>query len=347
MLMSLISGVSDFFGLDIGTSAVRLVELRGGGSIKQLSKFGYAPIDLKLSMSSSVSDHNKISEIIKDLITQSGVTSKNVAVGIPSQRVFTTLIDADRLSENELNKSIKLQAEAIIPTPVAESKLDWALIGDSPKSKDKVEVLLTSVPTEYVESRLNILEALGLNVIAFEPDNIALGRSLIAPEVLSPQMVVDVGENSTDIVIVANGAPRLTRSIPTGASSIIKAASQNLNIDEQQAHQFVYKFGLSRDRLEGQMYNAIITTVDILMSELDKSIKFFTNRYQIKVDKIIASGASAVLPEMPAYIANKTGLNVEIGNAWRNVSVGSAQQADLQALSAYFGVAVGLAERQE
>lgn len=345
--MSLISGVSDFFGLDIGTSAIRIVELRGGGSVKQLSKFGYSPIDIKLSMSNSAADQKKVAEVIKDLIAQSGVSSKNVAVGIPSQRVFTTLIDADRLAESELNKSIKFQAESIIPTPVAESKIDWALIGDSPKSKDKVEVLLTSVPSEYVESRLDMIESLGLNVIAFEPDNIAIGRALIAPDSVNPQMVIDVGDNSTDIVIVANGAPRLTRSIPTGASSIIKAASQNLNIDEQQAHQFVYKFGLAKDRLEGQIFNSVITTVDILMSEIDKSIKFFTNRYQVKIDQIIASGASAVLPDMPAYMANKTGINVEIGNTWRNVDVGSAQQADLAALSPYFAVAVGLAERQE
>ena len=345
--MSLISGVSDFFGLDIGTSAIRIVELRGGGSVKQLSKFGYSPIDIKLSMSNSAADQKKVAEVIKDLIAQSGVSSKNVAVGIPSQRVFTTLIDADRLAESELNKSIKFQAESIIPTPVAESKIDWALIGDSPKSKDKVEVLLTSVPSEYVESRLDMIESLGLNVIAFEPDNIAIGRALIAPDSVNPQMVIDVGDNSTDIVIVANGAPRLTRSIPTGASSIIKAASQNLNIDEQQAHQFVYKFGLAKDRLEGQIFNSVITTVDILMSEIDKSIKFFTNRYQVKIDQIIASGASAVLPDMPAYMANKTGINVEIGNTWRNVDTGSAQQADLAALSPYFAVAVGLAERQE
>lgn len=347
MSMSILTGVSDFFGLDIGTSAVRLVELRGGGPVKQLVRFGYVPIDIKLSMSDSAPDQAKVAQIIKDLLVQAKVLSKNVVVSIPSQRVFTTLVDVDRLSQSELNKSIKLQADTIIPTPVAESKIDWALIGDSPKDETKVEVLLTSVPNEFIESRLDMLESIGLNVIAFEPDNIALGRALIAPDSTTPQMVVDVGQNSTDIVIVASGAPRLTRSIPTGASAIVKAAVQNLSIDEQQAHQFVYKFGLNKEKLEGQIHNAVITTVDILMAEIDKSLKFFLNRYQIGVDRIIVSGATAVIPEMPAYIANKTGLNVEIGNAWRNVSVGTAQQADLSALSPYFGVAAGLAERQE
>ncbi|MCA9343570.1 MAG: type IV pilus assembly protein PilM [Candidatus Nomurabacteria bacterium] len=345
--MSLLTGVSDFFGLDIGTSAVRLVELRGGGPVKQLVRFGYVPIDAKLAMSDAKPDQQKVGEIIKDLLLQAKVVSKNVVVGIQSQRVFTTLVDVDRLSPSELGKSIKLQADSIIPTPVAESKIDWALIGDSPKDQSKVEVLLTSVPNEYIEGRLDLLESIGLNVIALEPDNLALGRALLPPDAVNPQMIVDVGENSSDIVVVANGAPRLTRSIPTGSNSIIKAAVQNLNIDEQQAKQFVSKFGLSKDRLEGQVFNAVITTVDILMAEIDKSIKFFTNRYQVGVEKIVIAGAGAIIPGMPAYVANKTGLNVEIGNAWRNVSVGTASESDLMALSPYFAVAAGLAERQE
>ncbi|MCA9342571.1 type IV pilus assembly protein PilM [Candidatus Saccharibacteria bacterium] len=345
--MSLLTGVSDFFGLDIGTTAVRLVELRGGGPVKPLVRYGYVPIDIRLAVSDSKPDQQKTAQVLKDLLVQSKVTSRNVVVGIPSQRVFTTLVDIDKLEGDELDKSIKLQVDSIIPTQASESKIDWVVLGDSPKDQNKVEILLTSVPNEYVEGRLDMLESIGLNVIAFEPDNIALTRSLVAPDATLPQMVVDVGQNSTDIVITMNGAPRLTRSIPTGAGAVVKAAMQNLNIDEQQAHQFVYKFGLSQDRLEGQIYNAVISTVDIMEAELEKSIKFFANRYQTQIERIIVSGAASVMPDLPAYIANKTGLSVEIGNAWRNVSVGSAQQNDLMALSPYFGVAAGLAERNE
>lgn len=345
--MSILTGVSDFFGLDIGTSAVRLVELRGGGPVKQLVRYGYVPIDIKLSMSDAKPDQQKAAQIIRDLLVQAKVPSKNVVVGIPSQRIFTTIVDMDNLPDRELAQAIKLQADSIIPTPLSESKIDWAKLGESPKDKTKVEVLLTSVPNEYVEGRLDLLESIGLNVIAFEPDNLAMSRALTAPDATTPQMVIEVGENSTDIVVMLNGAPRLTRTIPTGATAIVRAAVQNLNIDEQQAHQFVYKFGLSKDRLEGQIYNAVITTVDILIAEIDKSIKFFFNRYNANLERIIVAGTAAVLPEMPAYIANKTGLNVEIGNAWRNVGVGSAQQNDMMALSPYFAVAAGLAERNE
>jgi type IV pilus assembly protein PilM len=346
--MSLITGVSDFFGLDLGTTAVRLVQLHGSGPIKQLVKYAYMPIDSKVAMSDAPADQQKLIQVVKELIDQAKVTTKNVAVGLPSQRVFTTLTDIDRLAPSEMAKSIRFQADSLIPTPLAESKIDWAVVGDSPKDKTKQEVLLTSVPNDFVEKRLDLFESIGLNVIAFEPDNLALVRALVAPEVTTPQLVLDMGNKTSDLVITMNGAPRLTRSIPTGIDAIIRSAAQNLNIDEKQAEQFVFKFGVSKDKLEGQIHQAIISTVDILTTEIEKSIKFFQTRYpDTKLDRIIVTGGASTLPEFPTYLANKFGTSVEIGNAWRNVSSPASQQNELLAISNSFGVAVGLAERQE
>lgn len=344
----MLSGVSDFFGLDIGTTAIRAVQLKGNGPNKTLVKYGYVPIDPKLAMSDAKADQQKLVQIVRGLIDQSGITIKEVAVGLPSNRVFTTVVDIDRLSPAELGKTIMFQADSLIPTPVAESKIDWALLGDSPKEQGKVEVLLSSVSNDYIEGRLDALESIGLNVIAFEPDTIALARSMIAPETMPPTMIVDIGNKTTDIIITMNGVPRLTRSIPTGSEAVVKSAMQNLNIDEKQAQQFVFKFGLGKDKLEGQIYNAIIGTVELLVSDIDKSIKFFVSRYpNTRIDRIIVTGGASTLAEFPLYLANKFGMNVEIGNAWRNIAFPADRQNELLSLSNHFGVAAGLAQRQE
>jgi type IV pilus assembly protein PilM len=346
--MSILSGVSDFFGLDIGTSALRVVQLRGSGRLKALVRYGFAPIDSKVALSDSRPDQQKMAQIIRELLSQTRIYCRNVAVGIPSQRVFTTVADFDRLSPHELAQTIRYQAESLIPTPLNESKVDWSLLGDSPADKNKVEILLSSVTNQFVENRLDMLESIGLNVIAFEPDNLALTRAIIPPDASAPQLVLDIGSKNTDLVITASGAPRLTRAIPTGSEAIIKSAMQNLSIDEKQAQQFVFKFGLSKDKLEGQVYHAILGTVDILMTELEKSIKFFQARYTgVQIERIVVTGGASALPELPLYIANKFGINVEIGNAWRNVSFDPSRQNELLALSNHFGVAAGLAERQE
>jgi type IV pilus assembly protein PilM len=346
--MSLLSGVSDFFGLDIGTTAIRLVELHGSGSVKALVRYAYVPVDSKIVLSDSKSDQQKMAQIITDLLTQARVSTRNVAVGIPSQRVFTAVVDFDRLPHNELAKAIRYQADSLIPTPLDQSKIDWAVIGDSPADKTKVEVLLSSVPNDFVESRLDMLESLGLNVIAFEQDNLAIVRSLIPSDATQPQMILDMGSKTTDLVISMNGAPRLMRSIPTGAEALVRSAAQNLSVDDKQAEQFVFKFGLGKDKLEGRIYNAIVSTVDILTTEIEKSIKFFQTRYpESKVSRVIVTGGASVLPEFPLHLANKFGIDVEIGNAWRNVSFAADRQNELLAVSNHFAVAAGLAEREE
>lgn len=346
--MSLLSGVGDFFGLDIGTTALRLVQLHGTGPIKTLARYGLMPLDPKLAQSDARADQQKLAQNIKDFIAQSGVSTRNVAVGLPSNKVFTTVVDIDRLAPDELAKTIQYQADALIPTPLAESKIDWALLGDSPKDRTKVEILLSSVPNEFIEKRLDLLESIGLNVIAFEPDTMAMSRAIIPADQLAAQMVLDVGSKSTDLVISMNGGARLTRAIPTGTESFIRAAVQNLNIDEKQAEQFVFKFGLSKDKLEGQIYNAVIGTVDVLVGDIEKSIKFFQTRYTgVKLERIIVTGGASTLPEFPLYIANKFGIAVEIGNAWRNVAFPQDKQNELLSVSSHFAVAAGLAERQE
>jgi type IV pilus assembly protein PilM len=343
--MSFLGVASGFFGLDIGTTAVRLVELRGSGNAKTLLKYAYVPLDSNLALSDSKADQQKLAQTIAQLVSQAHVTTKNVAVGIPSSRVFTTVADVDRLPSAELAKAIRYQADSLIPTPLAESKIDWALLGDSPADKMKQEILLTSVPNKFVEDRLDMLESVGLNVVAFEPDNLAMARALTTADG-GAQLLLDVGHRATDLVIMQGGAPHLTRSIPTGVEAIIRAAAQGLNVDQKQAEQFVFKFGLSKEKLEGQVFQAINGTVDLLATEVEKSIKFFQTRYSTtKVERIVVTGGASVIPEFPLYLANKFSVSVEIGNAWRNVSFSQDRQNELLAISNQFSVAVGLAER--
>lgn len=345
--MSLISGgQSDFFGLDIGTIGVRAVQLRGPGPLKSLVHYGEAPLDPAIASGDTAADKQRFTQILNQLLKQIGIGTKNVAVNIPSERVFTSIIDIPKMPPGELDKSIRYQADSFIPSPLAQSKIDWVVLGDSPVAPGKSEVLLSSVANKFIENRLSMVEAAGLNVIAMEPDSMALARALVAVDSVAPQLLFDIGSRSTDLCIVKDGVPHLVRSIPTGTLQIIRAAMQTLGVDMVQAQQFVFKFGLSRDKLEGKVYNAIIGVIESLVGEVEKSIKFFATRYGgAKLDKIIVIGGASTLPELPLFIANKFSLNVEIGNAWRNVNVSPAQQDEVLAVSSHFSVAVGMAER--
>jgi type IV pilus assembly protein PilM len=344
---SILSGVSEFFGLDLGTTAIRVVQLRGSGPIKALDRYGQMALPGTLALSESKADRQKVAQAIKGLLRQVGISTENVAANLPSNRVFTTIIDIDKLPGEELARTIRYQADSFIPTPLAQSKIDWAVLGDSPKDPKKAEILLSSIDNKFLEDRLDMLESVGLNVIAFEPDNMALARALIPVDITTPEMVLDIGSAATDLIIAVAGVPRLSRSIPTGTTVLVRAVVQSLSIEVQQAEQFVFKFGLGKDKLEGQIYNSIIGVVDNLVAEIEKSIKFFQGRYPSqKLERIIVTGGASALPEFPLYLANHFGINVEIGNAWGNVSFPASRQNELLAVSNHFGVATGLAERE-
>lgn len=347
MKSSIFNVVGDFFALDIGSSAIRVVQLKGSGGNRSLVKYGAAPVDVKVALSEAPADQKKITDLIAALVAEVGITTRNVAVGLPSSKTFVTIIDLPKMSPQELRSTITYQADQFIPMSVDEAKIDSVILGDSPSDPAKMEVLLASVSNKFSEARMEMLEGIGFNVISLEPESIALARSLTPAASTNAQMIIDMGEYATDIVITFNGAPRLVRSIPTGGQSLLKAAMQNLNIDENQARQFVYKFGLDQTKLEGQIHRALSSTVEVIATEVQKSIKFFAGRYpNSALSTIVTSGSAMLLPGFHQYISSAAGnIPVQGGNSWQNVTYSNGAHEQLMAVNHQFAVAVGLAER--
>ncbi len=344
--MKLFSSVGDFFALDIGTTAIRVVQLHRSGDGWSLAKYGSAPVDIKIATSDAPEDQRRLGDAIMNLITQTGIVSRNVVVGMPSSKTFATVVDLPDLPPQELSSTIKYQAEQFIPQAIDEVKLDWAVLGKSLRDPTKVEVLLVSVTNKFSEARLDMVEGLGLNVVALEPDSLALVRSLVPANSRDVHMIIDFGDFSTDIVMVLAGAPRLIRSIPVGMQTLVKAAMQNLSVDANQAMQFILKFGLYPDRLEGQILKSLEATLEQFVAEVSKSLKFFESRYpNVPFTSIILSGYTLNIPACGEYIASKSGVPTVAGNAWANVRYSNNQQDQLTQLAPQFGVAVGLAER--
>lgn len=337
-------GQPDFFGLDVGSGGVRFAQLKAVKQAKSLLRYGELPIRLVLDdpKASAAATIDAVNQLVK----KATVPTKNLVANLPSNKAFTTIVDMPRLNPGEMAKAIAYQAPSLIPTALDQSKIDWAVIGPSPNDVARNEVLLSSVPKDYVEARLEMFETAGYNVLAFEPDAMALTRSLIPAGSAEPYLLLDMGHQTSDMVIAMGGAPRLARSVPVATDQIIKAAQAALNVEEAQAEQYIFKFGLSPDKFNGQIQMAITPTIDALIGELAKSIRFFQDRYHgSKINKLIVTGGAAILPELPLYLANHFNMSVEIGNAWRNIVTGPAQPDSLLAVSNRLAVAVGLAMR--
>ena len=345
--MNLLHGVGDFFSLDIGTNSMRIVQLSGGSQHGwTLQKYAYVPIDQKLTQDSSDLGKKRLGEAILGAVEQAGIKTKNLALGLPANKTFTSIVETETLPEKELKKTFKYELEKYVPMSINDAKADYIILGPSPNDPAKTEVLISSVAKDFAESTMEMIEKTGLNIVAMEPEPLAMARSLAIPGAIDATMIVDFGEKSTDLVIVYKNQPRLVRSIPGGFGVLINAVSSGLNVREDQARQFILKFGLDSNQVEGQVFKVLGSHLDNYASELAKSVRFFQTKYLGgKVGGIVLSGYASVIPLFPEYIEAKTRVPTMKGNPWQSVRTNQAQQQALMNVASEFAVVIGLSER--
>ena len=345
--MNLLHGVGDFFSLDIGTNSMRIVQLSGNSQHGwTLQKFAYVPIDPKLTADSSDLGKKRLGEAILGAVNQAGIKTKNIAIGLPASKTFTSIVETETLPEKELKKTFKYEIDKYVPMPMSDAKADYIILGLSPNDPAKTEILVSSVAKEYAESVMETIEKTSLNIIAMEPEPLAMARALNNPGAIDATMAVDFGENSTDIVITYKNQPRLVRSIPGGFAVLVKAIASGLGVREDQARQFILKFGLDQNQVEGQVFKILDTHLDNFASELAKSVRFFQTKYlNGKVGGIVLAGYASTIPLFANFIEAKTNIATMNGNPWQFVRTTPEQQQMLMSVASEFAVAIGLSER--
>ncbi|MBR3056288.1 type IV pilus assembly protein PilM [Candidatus Saccharibacteria bacterium] len=345
--MNLLHGVGDFFSLDIGTNSMRIVQLSGGSQRGwSLQKYAYIPIDQKLTADSSDLGKKRLGEAILGAVDQAGIKTKNIAIGLPASKTFTAIVETETLPEKELRKTFKYELDKYVPMSLNDAKADYVILGPSPNDPAKTEILVSSIAKDYAESTMEMIEKTGLNIVAMEPEPLAMARSLAIPGAIDAIMIVDFGEKSTDLVIVYKNEPRLVRSIPGGFGVLVNAVSGGLNVREDQARQFILKFGLDTQQVEGQVFKVLSTHLDNYASELAKSVRFFQTKYLGgRVGGIVLSGYASMIPLFAEYIEAKTNVPTMKGNPWQSVRTTPAQQQALMPVASEFAVVIGLSER--
>lgn len=345
--MNLVHGVGEFFALDIGTNALRIVQLSGtihGGFA--LQKYAYVPIDSRILQDTSDGGKKKLGEIINGALEQAGIKTKNIAFGLPARKTYTTVVEVEGINEKQLKQTLKYQLDQFIPMALDEAEVSYSILGLSPNDPTKAEVLVSSVSKEFAESQMEIMEGIGLNVIVQEPEPIAMARALNPYGSMDASMIIDLGEDSTDLVAMYQGKPRLVRSIPGGISAMARVVAETLSVQQAQARQFILRFGLAQDQLDGQVFKALNATLDAYAMELTKSAQFFQTKYLgVGIKSIILSGFAGVIPFLSEYLEAKTGIATVQGNPWQLVQVTPEQQQVLASVASEFAVAIGLAER--
>ena len=144
--MNLLHGVGDFFSLDIGTNSMRIVQLSGGVKTGwTLQRYAYVPIDPKVTADTSEIGRRRFGEAVMGAVNQAGIKTKNVALGIPAGKTFTSIVEVEAASEKDLVKTFKYEIDKYVPMPMSEAKASYIILGPSPNDPAKTELLVSSV----------------------------------------------------------------------------------------------------------------------------------------------------------------------------------------------------------
>lgn len=342
----------EFFGLDIGSYSLKLVELDHDGKSQKLSALGMATPPPNLIYSDSEIDKQTLADSIKKLVKESGVHTRNVVAAFPESITFTRVIEMPKITDQELSSAIEWSAEQYIPMPLSEVKLSWMVLGESESQKENekmIRVLLVAAPLTLIERYMNIIELAGLEAYAFETEVIAISRSLLPVDQTGPTtLIVSIGASTTDLSIVDSQNIQFTRSIGTGGNALTRAISQELGFENAQAEEYKRSYGLLEDQLEGKIMNILKPVVDVIVSEVERAILFYqTKHISNPVKRVVVTGGSAQLPGLVVYMASSLGVEVQVGDPWQGIQIPdkfSSATEDVQNKVSY-SVSIGLAKR--
>jgi len=342
--VGIFSKTTDYFGIDIGATSVRLVQLKKHGTKPVLVAYGSTALPANLIASDAADAVDKLAQTIKTLVKDAGITTKSVVAALPASKVFASVITTPKVSAAELGQAVKYQVDQYIPMPIDQVRLDWTVLGPG-KNENEQLVLLIAAPNTTTEKYLNIFEKAGLELVALEVDVTALSRAVLTPDA-GQVVMLDVGSLASTVSIVVNGAPHLIHSVPVGAAAFVQALGQGLKIDANEAMAMVQKFGMNKNAMDGKVLKHLKPVADSILDEIKKSTAFYANENSdARLEKLVFTGGAAGMPELPLYVANSLKMPVELGNAWLNVSYPSDMQSDLAAVNRDYAVAVGCAAR--
>lgn len=333
-----------YFGVDLGNSGIRLVELKQIHDKPTLVTYGDIEMPFGLLSSDAPADQQRVAEVLKKLYADARVGTKNVVAGLPASKVFASVVKLPQMGDDEIAHTLKFQADKYIPMPLDQVKLDFFRMTQS-KDAAEIDVLLVATPSVVANKYLNIFQQAGLELMALDINAIAQARAMV-PVADIDVVIVDFSSLTTDIAVVAKGVTGLIRSVNIGAKSLVRVTAQNLGLDETQADQFVRKFGLTQTKLEGQVYRSMKPLLDNIVDEVKKSIDYYyQGSTERKIEKVIITGGPAAIPEMSVFLANSLGMAVEMGNPWQKVSYATEFTDRLAGMALGYSTAVGLALR--
>ena len=354
------SGVDTAVGVDIGTSSIKLVELKKKGGRAVLETYStlalgpYANLDIGATTNLT---SDLLTKAIGDALKEGTITTKNAAFSIPSSASLVFLLDLPAaITEKDLPTIIPTEARKYIPVPISEVTLDYWVIphrqeGFYDEDKDagqipaKSEVLTAAIHNETLSKYRDLAKTSGLECDIFEIEVFSAIRSTFAHE-LSAVLLMDLGASKTKLAIVEYGIVRNFHIINKGSAEMTTNIATSLSVPFARAEDMKRSIGLTGGGNDKPVSDVVKLIVDQILSETENVIQAFERKYNKPISKVIITGAGALLPGFREHAQEVFRTEVTLGNPFDKVEVPEFVAKVLAETGPEFAVALGLALRK-
>lgn len=339
-----------YLGIDFGGGGVKLVELMNEKGRARLMTYAFVERPVDEMTRNYIDDMQGTADLLKKMIKKAKTTSRKAVSALPISSVFSSIISVQKTAKKEeLEQAVMWQAKKLIPLPIEEMTVDWKPITIGPQSPDDkyVQVLLTGAAKSLIKKYSDIFASAGLELTSLETEALAMIRSLIGRD-KSPTLVLDIGTIRTNILIVENGVPFVSRSVGLGGLTVTKEMATVMGMPEEQAESMKIDAAAMASMYNAGFPKLFEKVFAPILTELTYSTNLFLGQkanQDKRLDKIILTGGGALLPQLADYLAKAMSLRVYIGDPWARVVYPEALRPVLNQIGSRFGVSVGLAMR--
>jgi type IV pilus assembly protein PilM len=317
-------------GLDVGTSAVRAVELVLGREQVTLTRFGQVALPPGVVRDGEVLDPPAVAAAIRRLWREAGFRTKQVIVGVGNQRVVARQADLPDMGAEDMRSALQFQAQDLIPIPIEDAILDFQVLERIPRPEgNMVRILLVAAQRGMVESLLAAVEGGGLSASMVDVVPFALMRSLAGSSLVddldgTAEAIVCVGAGITNVVVHRRGIPEFVRMLGVGGDDVTQGIATELGVDVDTAEDLKRRAdAASDDDLLVRTAQIVATRSALLIEEIRGSLDYYQSQPEASpLGRIVPTGGGSKTIGLAEGLEQALGIAVVEGHPLSGLQVG-------------------------
>lgn len=343
--MALFSRKRTSIGLDIGSGFVKVVEVDHSGSQPEVSRVAMRPLLPDAIVEGEIMDYGLVSDTVRGLFQELGMKSADVVTAIGGHDVIIKKIQMDRMKESDAREVIRWEAEQHVPFDIKSVELDFQILNPHDEGM-QMEVLLVAAKRELVDNKVGLLQDAGINPVIIDVDAFALHNAFEHnyPEAKEGIIaLVNVGHETTNVNILENGIPILTRDIPFGSRRIREDLQRERGLTAEQAEDVVQ----ARETVD-DLERFVDASADEIAVGIERASAFLMTREDGEtLGKIFLSGGGARVPGMVESLGRRMNVETRLVNPFERVPVrpGAAGEVSIEEAAPMLLLPLGLALR--